>query len=367
MGRFRKIAIAGLTILIIVMGLICLAGILNRAMPVAETTAPVETTGVTEPAAPALPVEVTEPEEVGYAAVPRYLQTDYPFAKYGNGTIGTSGCSITCLAMVATYLTDQEYLPDELAYHFGSYGKNNIERLEYGSRQMQLPYEKNFDWQVTKQALKDGKIAIVMENERSPFTTSQHFIVLTGITEKGKILVNDPYGPNYENAYLAKGFQEGFPESDIVSGLCGAWVFDKAAMPEEPFLYDAEKPQQQENRYTGYELTEEDIYTLACFAWAEAREEPFEVQQAVLEVVLNRLMSDKFPNTVRGILFRDDLYHSASRMKYVEEPELTQYMAVTAAMYGPYVLPEDVVYFSTWSAEGKVWGEIGDYTFFYSR
>ena len=36
-------------------------------------------------------------------------------------------------------------------------------------------------------------------------------------------------------------------------------------------------------------------------------------------------------------------------------------------MYGPYLLPEDVLYYSTWSPEGKTWGMIGDYHFFYSR
>lgn len=365
MGRMRKIVMLALTVLIFAMAAVCVVGLLGKKEDaVQETTAPAlsaETAPIVEETQPP-----TQPEEIGYTAVPRYFQTDYPYAKYGNGTIGTSGCSITCLAMVASYLTDQEYLPDELAYHFGSYGKNNIERLEYGSAQMQLSYEKNFDWQVTKKALKEGKVAIVMVNERSPFTTSQHFIVLTGLTEKGRVLVNDPYGPNYENPYLLEGYTNGFREGDITSGLCGAWVYDKAAMPEDPFLYDADKPQQQENRYAGYELTEEDIYLLACFAWAEARDESFEIQQAVLEVVLNRIAAEGFPNTVKGVINRDDLYHAASNMKYVEEPELEQYMAVTAAMYGPYILPADVVYYSTWAEGSDVWGEIGDYVFFRS-
>lgn len=327
-----------------------------------EMTAPVQTL----PPETTLPPQ-TQPQKQTIDTVPRYLQTDYPYTKYGNGTIGTSGCSITCLAMVASYMTDQPYYPDQIAYHFGSYGKTNIERLEYGTAQMQLPCEKNFDWQVTKQALKEGKVAIVMVNERSLFTNSQHFIVLAGITREGKILVNDPYGPNYDNPYLAERYEKGFGEPDIVKGLCGAWVYDKSAMPEEPFLFDASMPEQQENRYEGYVLTGEDIYTLACFAWAEAKDQPFEVQQAVVEVVLNRLMSDRFPNQVKKILFRDDLYHAAQKMRYVEEPELEQYLAVNAAMYGPYLLPEDVLYYSTWSPEGKTWGMIGDYHFFYSR
>ena len=366
MHYFRKIVIAGLTMLIAVMALICISGFLNREEPALEMTEEAEIYS-SEPVIPAetAVTEVLQAEE--YLMVPRLFQTDYPYIKYGNGTIGTSGCSITSLAMGATYLTDHAYRPDELAYHFGSYGVNNIQRLEYGCEQMHLAYEKQDNWKDTLCALKAGKVAIVLENQRSPFTTSQHFIVLAGLTEDGKIIVNDPYGPNYEDPYLKQGFDHGFGEYDVVSGYSGAWVFDKSAMPEDPFLYNAEKPELPETRYTGVEPTGEDIYDLACFAWAEAREEPFEVQQAVLEVVLNRIVSKDFPNTVRSVIFADDLYHAAQNIKYVEEPNLEQYCAVTAALYGPHILPKDVVYYSRWSVKGKIWGEIGDYVFFYSR
>lgn len=357
----KKACLMGL-LAVVILAAVILGGVSRNREPLPAETAAPETTLPPETAVSTVPAD-----KAGIEEVPRYLQTDYPYTKYGNGTIGTSGCSITCLAMVASYMTGQEYFPDQMAYHFGSYGKTNIERLEYGTEQMQLPCEKNFDWQVTKKALQEGKVAIVMVNERSLFTTSQHFIVLAGITREGRILVNDPYGPNYDNPYLAERFEKGFSEPDIVKGLCGAWVYDKSAMPEEPFLFDASMPEQQENRYDGYVLTGEDIYMLACFAWAEAKDQPFEIQQAVVEVVLNRLMHHRFPNQVKKILFRDDLYHAASQMQYVEEPELEQYLAVNAAMYGPYILPEDVLYYSTWSPTGKTWGQIGDYHFFYSR
>ena len=39
--------------------------------------------------------------------------------------------------MVATYLTGHEYLPDELARHFGGIAENNIARLKR-SEAMQL-------------------------------------------------------------------------------------------------------------------------------------------------------------------------------------------------------------------------------------
>ena len=226
---------------------------------VTEQTVPATTQPETEPT---LPPETTVPEKVTIDKVPLYYQTDYPYTNFGNGTIATSGCSVTCLAMVATYLTDQEYTPPQMAYHFGSYGKTHIDRLTYGINQMQLPFERMHEVQDVLQALREGKVAIVMMDEESYFTTEQHFIVLAGINEAGKIVVNDPLETNYERAItpIRNGYDNGFEDHYLMPGFCGGWVFDKASMPEEPFLYDASMPEQKENRYQGYTLTEEDIY-----------------------------------------------------------------------------------------------------------
>ena len=101
---------------------------------VAPVTEPAEE--MAEPTAE--PTEATEPEQAPqrttqvpdtFYEVPEYYQSDYPDVMFGNGTIATSGCSITSLAMVATYLTEHVYMPDELADYFGGYIGNNMERL----------------------------------------------------------------------------------------------------------------------------------------------------------------------------------------------------------------------------------------------
>lgn len=363
-----------LSLVVIVAGAFWLAKMEKTESVTEETVQPSSAAAVQTEPAPAVPETFpaeqalpTEPEQMGYQTVPQYFQTDYPYIQYGNGTIATSGCSMTCLAMMATYLTGQEYTPDQLAYHFGSYGKNNIERLEYGNAQMQLPNERTENVQEVLQALKTGKVAIAMMDDESVFTDTQHFIVLAGMTEDGKILVNDPFQPNYTaSVYLENSFAQGFGEHDILRGFSGAWIYDKAAMGPEPFLYDAEKPRQQANRYAGFELTDEDTYTLACFAWAVARNETEQVQRAVLEVILNRVVSEDFPNTVHDVIWGSELYSFVEKME-AAEPDFPQYRAVDAAMYGPYVLPENVYYFSQWETQGQVWGELGSFVFLYSR
>lgn len=341
------------------------AAVPAETLPAVTETLPGETIPEETEAVPAAEIS----EAGGHNPIPRYYQTDYPYIKFGNGTMATSGCSVTCLAMMATYLTDTEYTPPQMAYHFGSYGKTNIERLDYGIAQMGLPYTRTENVQEVLQALRDGKVAIVMMDDESFFTTEQHFIVLAGMTADGKFIINDPLETNYEDGdlHIKDGYDNGFASFYLTQGFSGGWIFDKGAMPEDYVLYDASMPEQQENRYQGYTLTGDDIYTLACFVWAEAREEPAEVKQAVAEVVLNRLMSEKYPNTVRAVIQKTEFYRAVDAMSRVDEPGLEHYLAVDTAMYGPYILPEDICFYSQWEKGEEEWGKLGSYTFYRTR
>lgn len=339
---------------------------LNQPIDVPETTYPVvETMPAPETEeAQTLPLE-TVPEKKSIDTVPLYYQTDYPDIKFSKGTIATSGCSITCLAMVATYLTDQEYTPPQMAYHFGSYGGTNIDRLNYGLSQMQLPYQRMEDSRDVLEALRNGKIAIALMNKTSVFTSEQHFIVMAGINETGKFVVNDPVEYHYTgaDAHIRNAYENGFEDYHLIQGFSGAWVFDKRDMPENPFLFDASLPEERTFQYKGFTLPEEDIYMLASFVWAEAGKESLEVQQAVAEVVLNRLVSDQYPNSVRDVIYRTEFYRAVNTMRKWGEESLDPYIAVDAAMYGPYILPVDICFYSEWEKGKEVWGQLGKYTF----
>ena len=339
------------------------------ATEVREETLPAETETLPLERVPEETEVFLAAENSGYEAIPRYYQTDYPYIKFGNGTMATSGCSVTCLAMMATYLTEVEYTPPQSAYHFVSYGKTNIERLDHGIARMGLPYTRTENIQEVLQALRSGKVAIVMMDDESFFTTEQHFIVLAGMTEDGKFIVNDPMETNYRDGdlHIKDGYDNGFADFYLTQGFSGGWIFDKAAMPEDYVPFDASMPEQQENRYQGYALTGDDIYTLACFVWAEAREEPPEVKQAVAEVVLNRLMSEKDPSTVRAVIHKTEFYRAVDAMSRIDEPGLEQYIAVDTAMYGPYILPEDICFYSQWEKGEEEWGKLGSYTFYRTR
>lgn len=306
----------------------------------------------------------TEPEEdEGEREFPLYSQLDYPNKRFGSGTVATSGCSITSLAMVATYLTGHTYLPDELADYFGGYGVNNVERLEYGAQQLRLPMRKANNIREVFAALEDGDVAILLMNHTSIFTESQHFIVLTGLNEDGKIMVADSYPPNYEKWELKLGFQWGFDEDEIMLGYHGGWIFDVSAVPDEPFIYKEEKPY-VEPRYPEVELTWDEQQLLAKLIWLEARGESAKGQQAVAEVVLNRLVSGKYGSTLSEVIYGEGNFRTT---KFLENAEAwqAQYEAIDNALEGPYVLPMEVMYFATVPENNRIWGQIGNHIFCY--
>ena len=329
---------------------------------IAEPTT--EPTEVTEPETEPVtePVE-TKPPRIDYEEVPLYFQNDYPNNRFGRGTVESHGCSITSLALVASYMTGHEYLPDELADYFGGYGQNNMQKLEYGSTMLQLPWKKAKNVHEVMAALREGQLAILLMNEKSLFTDNSHFIVVTGINEDGLYTIHDPYKPNYEVWGLEQGFESGFEEYAIIKGYSGGWIYDVNAMPEEPFIYEEIKPD-VEPRYPDIQLTPDEEYLLAKVIWVEARGESFDGQQAVAEVVFNRMVADGYPDTLQGVLSYENQFPSIALLDKAE-PEQAQYDAIEDALYGPYILPLDVLHFSVGPANEFVWGTIGGHTFCY--
>lgn len=326
---------------------------------------PVETKPVETEPVETEPVE-TEPVETEpvVRVMPSYFQTDYPEELFAGGTIASEGCSITSLAMVASFLTGHSYQPDELAKWFGPYSGTLMKRLEYASDELKLPWERAANWHVVRKALHEGKLAIVMMGAKSQFTSNIHFVVMTGVTPEGKYLVKDPNKANYDHWALREGFQNGFEEWQISSGYQGGWIYDPAAMPEEPFIFVPPDYSGIEPRYPGIELTKNERVLLASVIWIEAQGEPFAGQQAIAEVVLNRLVADNFPNSVKAILYDDNQFPSLELLDKAE-PTQTQHEAIERALHGPYILEKDVVFFATRALNKNVWGTIGGHTFCY--
>lgn len=124
-----------------------------------------------------------------------------------------------------------------------------------------------------------------------------------------------------------------------------------------------ENPIRPTSRYS--DLTPEEIDLLARIVWLEARGECAAGQQAVAEVVLNRIASSQFPDTLDAVIYQKGQFSTASRADQAI-PTTVQYEAIYAAMYGENILPMDVVFFATSPENDNLWGWIENHAFCYA-
>ncbi len=80
--------------------------------------------------------------------------------------------------------------------------------------------------------------------------------------------------------------------------------------------------------------TSSDLYTLAKCVYAEARGEPYEGQVAVAAVILNRVKSPEFPNTIAGVVYQPWAFTAVHDGQINLEPNQTAYNAARDAMNG---------------------------------
>ena len=103
-------------------------------------------------------------------------------------------------------------------------------------------------------------------------------------------------------------------------------------------------------------ITEDERELLARLIYLEAGSVSAQCQQACAEVVLNRVASEDFPDTVAEVIYDTTggvQFSPAARISETRATE-AQYAAVDAALYGDYLLDTDVVYFSTTRQNDRV-------------
>lgn len=134
-------------------------------------------------------------------SIPLFIQWDkrWGYAPYGNEFIASSACGPTALSMVAVGLTgNTDWNPKAVAdysyqagyFHSGqgtSWNLMSEGAYHLGLKSRELPLSES----AILSALSNGNPIIVSVGP-GHFTKGGHFIVLTGITSDGKIIVNDP-------------------------------------------------------------------------------------------------------------------------------------------------------------------------------
>lgn len=133
--------------------------------------------------------------------IPLYIQWDsqWGYDNYGDGLIALDGCGPTCLSMVYIGLTgDTSMNPKKMADYSSrngyltASGATAWELMLSGASGLGLTSgEVSLDESVIRWELEAGR-PIICSMRPGDFTTTGHFIVLTGIAEDGSIIVNDP-------------------------------------------------------------------------------------------------------------------------------------------------------------------------------
>lgn len=155
---------------------------------------------------------------------------------------------------------------------------------------------------------------------------------------------NEPPAPVYSSAALAAHL---------------AVAPDVAA--HEPQIPEPPAEPEPEPRYE--EITAEERELLARVVYAESNTETLEGQIAVAQVVLNRVRSESFPDTVSEVIYQERQFSTAPILGSVV-PNETNYEAVDAA-FETEVVPYEVLYFSRGAENDRVWGQIGAHVFCY--
>lgn len=155
---------------------------------------------------------------------------------------------------------------------------------------------------------------------------------------------NEPPAPVYSSAALAAHLAVA---PDVAAHA--PQTPEPVAEPEPEPLYE--------------EITAEERELLARVVYAESNTETLEGQIAVAQVVLNRVRSESFPDTVSEVIYQERQFSTASILGRVT-PNETNYEAVDAA-FETEVVPYEVLYFSRGAENDRVWGRIGAHVFCY--
>lgn len=103
--------------------------------------------------------------------------------------------------------------------------------------------------------------------------------------------------------------------------------------------------QLQEIEIDVQDYSEADLYWLSRIVSAEAKGEPIKGQMAVANVVLNRVESENFPNTIKEVVFQKGQFCPVTSGSIYDKPYDSAIESATRVLKGERVLEDDVLYF----------------------
>ncbi|QOR35814.1 spore cortex-lytic enzyme [Clostridium sp. 'deep sea'] len=134
--------------------------------------------------------------------------------------------------------------------------------------------------------------------------------------------VDGVYGADTFNAVKFFQRRNGLTEDGIV----GPAVFEKLGV--------SVVSSNQNLANAGSQVTNNDVGLLAKAIYGEARGEPYIGQVAIAAVILNRVESSAFPNTVSGVIFEPLAFTAVSDGQFYMTPDQQSFKAARDALNG---------------------------------
>ena len=185
---------------------------------------------------------------------PRWKNADYSVS--GKSTFGQSGCGPTAMAMAASGASGKNINPMQMA----SFAKQNGFRDSSGTNQsfidasskalgLSSTSERNPNQSFLNTQLSKGKPVVLLGRDGgyggSAFTKAGHYVVATGKTKDGNVIINDPRGKKYSGAYDPKR---------LLGESAKAWAIGGKGEGDDATL---------SNTSTGTKVTADDVIKVA--------------------------------------------------------------------------------------------------------
>ena len=175
--------------------------------------------------------------------------------------------------------------------------------------------------------------------------------------------VDGIYGPATVKA--VKYFQQ--KNGLKADGIAGKSTFAALGMNDSVKALEGNNGSSSSSSSSKY--TSSDLYLLAKTIYAEARGESYTGQVAVGAVILNRVKSSAFPNTISGVVYQKHAFTAVSDGQINLEPDKTAMNAAQDAMngwdptYGCIYYYNPAVATSSWIFSRKTVTTIGKHVF----
>lgn len=112
--------------------------------------------------------------------------------------------------------------------------------------------------------------------------------------------------------------------------------------------------------------TQQDLYVLSHIIYAEASGQSWDFQVAVGSVVLNRVKSKKFPNTIKGVVFQKGQYASTWDGNYNKTPNKQSIRVAKYLLKNGSQLPRYVYFQAEFKQADRVYKKMGNTYFCYN-